>query len=114
MTNEELGATPVPGGRRDPDRPALLTVEHDVVTYGQLDDVVRDFGKALRGRGIAVTRLRTADLYDGTLLDVKTARLLGQLYDAVIVPASLQAVARDIELAAGVPVVPEREVAAAA
>jgi hypothetical protein len=65
----------------------------------------------LLSRGIPVTRLRSQDVCAGTVLDDKTVRLLGQLYDAIIVPASLEPKALDIELAAGVPVVTEREVA---
>jgi hypothetical protein len=62
-------------------------------------------------RGFCVTRLRTRDLYVGAGLDDKTVRMLGQLYDAIIVPESLVPRARDIEVAAGVPVVRERDVA---
>src|SRR5512138_3757482 len=62
-------------------------------------------------RGFSVTRLRTRDLCAGSRLDDKTVRLLGQMYDAIIVPEALHSLASDIEATAGVPVVSEHEVA---
>jgi len=67
--------------------------------------------QGLLQRGFSVTRLRAQEVCVGPALDVRAVRLLGQMYDAIIVPDSLAARANEIEVTAGVPVVPERELA---
>ena len=59
----------------------------------------------LQRRGAQVTRLLVAMVFPDAALDSPTFRVLGQLYDALIVPRVDSIDAADIALAAGVPVV---------
>ena len=59
----------------------------------------------LQDRGAHVTRLLASELLPGPSLDAPTFRLLGQLYDGLIVPHVGTIDAAEIAAAAGVPVV---------
>lgn len=59
----------------------------------------------LHKRGAHVTRLLAANLLPGLDIDASTFRLLGMLYDGLIVPHADNVSASAISMAAGVPVV---------
>ena len=75
----------------------------------QRDDPVCSAEAQLQDRGARVTRLLAADLLTRPTLDGTTARLLGRLYEGLIVPDGHGLEAPDIAVAAGVPVVFEAQ-----
>jgi hypothetical protein len=67
----------------------------------------------LQQRGAHVTRLLAAELLPQPAIDQPTFRLLGRLYDGLIVPRTESFRVDDIVAAAGVPVVSEDQISSA-
>jgi hypothetical protein len=79
----------------------------------QADEPLCTIEKELQRRGAQVTRLRADGLFACKAVDRPTIRLLGRLYDGLIVPHSSCLDTHDIEVVAGVPVVYEDQDASA-
>jgi hypothetical protein len=79
----------------------------------QADEPLCTIEAELQRRGAQVTRLRADGLLAGKAVDRPTIRLLGRLYDGLIVPHSSGLDTQDIEVVAGVPVVYEDQDASA-
>jgi hypothetical protein len=73
----------------------------------QADEPLCTAEAELQRRGARVTRLLADELLAGKAVDGPAFRLLGKLYDGLIVPHSPVLDSHDIEVVAGVPVVYE-------